>query len=95
MRLTAIELEDNEVSPAGVLASMILGRGRGSVTATVEKSRSVSFRLDPSIVDEIDSFAQKAAISRTAVVEMLLVYGIRKVKEEIEFVKENYMDEVE
>lgn len=93
MRLTAKELEDNEISPSRTLASMILGWGRGGVTATVEKSRSVSFRLDPSIVNEIDSFAQKAGISRTAVVEMLLVYGIHKVKEDVEFIKEHEMGE--
>lgn len=88
MGFTAKELEDMDVSPSRMLAEMILGAGRGGVTATVEKSRSVSFRLDPAIVDKIDEFAKKAGVTKTAVVEMLLVYGIHKVQEEMESIKE-------
>lgn len=88
MVITPKQLEDAEISTTKTLASMILGCGRGTVTQNVEKSRSVSFRLDPSIVDEIDDMAKKAGISRTAVVEMLLVSGIRTVKHEMEIIEE-------
>ncbi|CAH2032106.1 hypothetical protein [Trichlorobacter ammonificans] len=45
------------------------------------RRKPVSFRLDPRLIDDIDFFARKSGVSRTAAVEMLLSDGVREVNE--------------
>ena len=94
MSITTKEVEEFEVGGCEALAAMIQGQSRGNVVEAEEKNRIVSFRLDISIIDELNDFAKKAGISRTAVVEMLLLSGIRKVKEQMKINEEMYDEQI-
>lgn len=90
MAITTKEVEEFEIGGIEALAAMIQGQSRGDVVQEEEKPRVISFRLDPSLISELQGFADKAGISRNAVVEMLLLSGIRQVKEMMKLNEEMY-----
>lgn len=90
MGFDARDVENADISGSAILAAMIQGENRGAVSASTSKNKSVTVRLDLEVLGEIDDFADKAGITRTAVIELSLVDFIRQVKGQMAINEELY-----
>jgi hypothetical protein len=95
MAITRKEIEGFGMPAEVMLARLVSGKGVGDLVADeVEKRVPLSIRIEPELSKKISFYAKQAKASRTAIVEIFLWSGVRRLEEQIELDGQMDLEEV-